>query len=241
MGTNYVVDKHGCRLEVTDTSVNVRVRFRGSVAIPLSSIRAVSTGQWRSTRTIRIETPDGVYEWALGDEVAEAARVVEGAVSGHARREPPSEGPWAAQNAERDAGLFLRAVLYAMLSHDVSASAKVYATVIGQSVTEGNEKSLLVLLGMLIDFVGKVHFLRDDPLDDPAYLPYLRLLAAHFMNAATQCLPGPSAPREEVRIANASRLAADVSRASMALVEALEVVGASAVESISRRRSESGH
>ena len=237
MGTDYVVDKHGCRLEVTDTSVNVRIRFRGSVAIPLSSIRAVSTGRWRSTRTIRIETAGGVYEWALGDEAADAARAVAGAAavrgaggSGYPRREPTSGGPWAAQNAERDAGLFLRAVLYAMLSHDASTSAKAYATAIGQSVTEGNEKFLLVLLSALTYFVGKVHFLRDDPFHDPDYLPYSRLLATHFMIAATQCLPGPCAPREQVRIANASRLAADMTQASMALVEALGVVGSSAVE-----------
>jgi hypothetical protein len=153
--------------------------------------------------------------------------------NGYPRRQPPSEGPWAAQNAERDAGLFLRAVLYSLSSHDVSASAKAYATVIGRSVTDGNEKSLLVLLSALTYFVGKVHFLRDDPFRDPDYLPYSRLLAAHFMNAATQCLPGPSAPPEEVRVATASRLAADVNQASMALVEALGVVGPSAVESAS--------
>jgi hypothetical protein len=47
MGTNYTVDKHGCRLEVTNASVNVRIRFRGSVAIPLSSIRTVRTAPWR--------------------------------------------------------------------------------------------------------------------------------------------------------------------------------------------------
>ena len=88
MGTNYMVNKHGCRLEVTDTSVNVRIRFRGSVVIPLSSIRAVSTGRWRSARTIRIETPDGVYEWALGDEAAEAARAVAGAAGVEAILEP---------------------------------------------------------------------------------------------------------------------------------------------------------
>lgn len=76
MGNDYTVDKHGCRLEVTDTSVNVRIRFRGSVAIPLTSIRAVGTAQWRSTRVIRIETPEGMYEWALGDRAAEAARAV---------------------------------------------------------------------------------------------------------------------------------------------------------------------
>lgn len=149
------------------------------------------------------------------------------------REEQSPQGPWAAQNAERDAGLFLRAVLYALHSHDASSSAKAYATAIGRSVTEGNDKSLLVLLSALTYFVGKVHFLRDDPMDDPGYLPYSRLLTAHFMNAATQCLPGPTAPREEVRIANAGRLAADVSQASMALVEALGVVGSSAVESVS--------
>ena len=106
------------------------------------------------------------------------------------------QGPWAAQNAERDAGLFLRAVLYAMISPNVPASAKAYATAIGQTVTDGNEKFVLVLLSSLTCYVGKVHFLRDDPFADPAYLPYSRLLAAHFMNEATQCLPGPNAPRE---------------------------------------------
>ena len=76
MASRYEVDKHGCRLQVTDESVNVRIRFRGSVAIPLGSIRAVGTAQWRSTRVIRIETPEGMYEWALGDRAAEAARAV---------------------------------------------------------------------------------------------------------------------------------------------------------------------
>ena len=115
----------------------------------------------------------------------------------------------------------------------MSAARLSPATAIGRSVTEGNEKSLLVLLSAVTYFVGKVHFRRENPLDDPAYLPYTRLLAAHFMNEATQCLPGPSAPRDEVRIANASRLAADVSQASMALVEAIGVVGSSAVEAAS--------
>lgn len=91
----------------------------------------------------------------------------------------------------------------------------------------------MVLLSALTYFVGKVHFLRDDPSRDPDYLPYSRLLAAHFMNAATQCLTGLNAPREEARVANASRLAADVSQASMALVEALGVVDSSTVESAS--------
>jgi hypothetical protein len=144
-----------------------------------------------------------------------------------------AQDPWAAQNAERDSGLFLRAVLYAMASDDASATATSYAGAIGRCVSEGDDKSLLVLLSALTYFVGKVHFLRDDPFDDPAYLPYSRLLAAHFMNAATQCLPGPTAPRDEVRVANARRLAADVSQASMALVEALGIVGASAIESVS--------
>lgn len=152
------------------------------------------------------------------------------------RRSPPAfEGPWAAQNAERDAGLFLRAVLYSLLSHDAPASSKAYATAIGQSVTEGNEKTLLVLLSAVTYFIGKVHFLRDDPTADPAYLPYSRLLAAHFMNGATQCLPGPNAPREDVRTANASRMAADMSEASVAVVEALGIVGSSAAAGASPR------
>jgi hypothetical protein len=90
MEISYSVDKYGCRLEVTDTSVNVRIRLRGSVVIPLCSIRAVGTGRWRSTRTIRIATPDGVYEWALGDRAAEAAR----AVAGAARLQAIPESAW---------------------------------------------------------------------------------------------------------------------------------------------------
>ncbi len=97
---------------------------------------------------------------------------------------------------------------------------------IGASVTEGNEGSLLLLLSGLTYFVGRVHFLLDDPFDGPEYVPYSESLATHFMSAAEQCLPGPSAPPEPIRIANASRLAADVSPASMALVEALDSVGA---------------
>jgi hypothetical protein len=76
MSTNYVVDKHGCRLEVTNTSINVRVRFRGSVSIPLRTVRRVGTARWRSTRVVQIETPEGMYEWALGDRAAEAAKAV---------------------------------------------------------------------------------------------------------------------------------------------------------------------
>lgn len=149
---------------------------------------------------------------------------------GEPHGKPSTDGPWAAERAEPDAGLFLRAVLYSLLSPAASVSAKTYAAAIARSVTEGNEKTLLVLLSAVTYFVGKVHFLRDDPMSDPAYLPYSRLLTAHFMNAATQCLPGPNAPREDVRVANASRLAADSNQASMALVEALGVVGSSAVE-----------
>jgi hypothetical protein len=148
-------------------------------------------------------------------------------------QDSPRPSPWAAQNAERDAGLFLRAILYALVSDDASASAKSYSVAIGRSVSTGDEKAVLVLLSALTYFVGKVHFLRDDPFEDPAYVPYSRLLAAHFMNAATQCLPGPNAPREEDRVANARNLAADVSQASVALVEALGIVGASAMESVS--------
>jgi hypothetical protein len=148
------------------------------------------------------------------------------------RAEPPPEGPWATENVERDAGLFVRAVLFALLSSDVSATARGYAAAIGRSVTEGDEKSVLVLLSALTYYVGKVQFLRDDPFADPDYLPYSRLLATQFMSIATQCLPGPTAPRQELRIANAARLGADMSGASMALVEALEVVGSSALETV---------
>jgi hypothetical protein len=76
MGTHYLVDKHGCRLEVTDSTIDVRIRFRGSVSIPLHSVIAVGTARWRSTRVIQIQTPQGVYEWALGDRAMEAARAV---------------------------------------------------------------------------------------------------------------------------------------------------------------------
>jgi len=104
-------------------------------------------------------------------------------------------------------------------------------TTIGRTVVEGNDKLLFVLLSSLTYFVAKVHFLRDDPFADPTYVPYSRLLAAHFMNAAVQCLPGPDSPSEEIRRANAARLAAETSQASMALVEALGIVGSSAIES----------
>ena len=76
MSANYVVEKHGCRLEVTHRSVDVRIRFRGSVSIPLHTVLAVGTARWRSTRVVHIETPEGVYEWALGDRAADAARAV---------------------------------------------------------------------------------------------------------------------------------------------------------------------
>jgi hypothetical protein len=90
MRTAYVVDKAGCHLEVTDTSVNVRIwrGLRGSIAIPLSSIRAVGTARFRSTRVIHIETPDGLYEWALGDRAAEAARAIAIAAGIQAIAEP---------------------------------------------------------------------------------------------------------------------------------------------------------
>lgn len=76
MSANYVVDRHGCRLEITDASIDVRIRFRGTVSIPLHTVSAVGTARWRSTRVVQIETPDGVYEWALGDRAVEAARAV---------------------------------------------------------------------------------------------------------------------------------------------------------------------
>ena len=73
---NYLVDKHGCRLEVTDRAVNVRIRFRGSVSIPLSSIEDVGTSPYRSTMLIQILTRDGMYEWALGNSAYEAANAI---------------------------------------------------------------------------------------------------------------------------------------------------------------------
>ena len=145
-----------------------------------------------------------------------------------------NDGPWSPTNAERDAGLILRAVLYSLVTPTVPASAQGYASAIAKTVTEGNEKTLLVLLSGVTYFVSKVHLLRGDPFEDPAYPPYSRLLAAHFMNAATPCLPGPNAPADKIRVANAGRLAADISGPSMALVEALGIVGSSAIESASR-------
>jgi hypothetical protein len=145
-----------------------------------------------------------------------------------------SDGPWTAANAERDAGLFLRAVLYSLVTPTVPASAQGYASAIAKTVTEGNEKALLVLLSGITYFVSKVHLLRGDPFDDPSYPAYSRLLAAHFMNAATPCLPGPNAPADKIRVANAGRVAADISGPSMALVEALGIVGTSAIEARSR-------
>jgi len=270
--TYFLFESWPFRLEVTDQAVNAKVRFRGSVSIPIRSIIDVQ----QRHGSITIVTTHGVYpRWGLSTpERAEAAadaiaRAQAHAVdadanasgrqgrasrperttplsqsiqanpageksdSGDGARDPdtPREGPWNAGNAERDAGLFLRAVLYAMFTPDVSASAKAYATTIGRTVVEGNDKLLFVLLSSLTYFVAKVHFLRDDPFADPTYVPYSRLLAAHFMNAAVQCLPGPDSPSEEIRRANAARLAAETSQASMALVEALGIVGSSAIES----------
>lgn len=75
-----VFEKHGCRLEVSSGAVHVKIRFRGSVAIPFDTIRAVRTSQWRSTRLIQIETPEGTYEWALGDRAHAAATAIAAAV-----------------------------------------------------------------------------------------------------------------------------------------------------------------
>jgi hypothetical protein len=72
----YVAEKKGCRLEIADQTVNVRVRFRGSVAIPLSTIRAVAIGRWRSADLLEISTPLGTYSFALGDRTFEAATAV---------------------------------------------------------------------------------------------------------------------------------------------------------------------
>ena len=146
-----------------------------------------------------------------------------------------SDGPWTAANAERDAGLLLRAVLYSLVTPTVPASAQGYASVIAKTVNDGDQKALLFLLSGVNYFLSRVHFLRGDPFEDPAYLPYARLVAAHFMNAATSCLPGPNAPADKIRVANAGRLAAEISGPSMALVEAFGAVGSSAIESASRR------
>jgi hypothetical protein len=251
--TYFLFESWPFRLEVTDQAVNAKVRFRGSVSIPLGSIIDVQ----QRHGSITIVTTHGVYpRWGLSTpERAEAAagaiaRAQADAVDADAKalsrqanpvgekdsgegtrnRAASPEGPWNAANAERDAGLFLRAVLYSMFTPDVSASAKAYATVIGRTVVEGNDKLLFVLLSSLTYFVAKVHLQRDDPYADPAYVPYLRLLAAHFMNAAAECLPGPNPPSEKIRRVNGARLAAETSQASMALVEALGIVGSSATE-----------
>jgi hypothetical protein len=247
------------RLEVTDQAVNAKVRFRGSASIPLGSI--IDVQQRRGS--ITIVTTNGVYpRWglstperaeaaagAIAQAQADAADADSKAVSRQAdpvgkdsgegirARAASGEGPWSAANAERDAGLFLRAVLYSMFTPDAPVSAKTYATAIGRTVVEGNDKLLLVLLSSLTYFVAKVHFLRDDPFADPTYVPYSRLLAAHFMNAAAECLPGPNPPSEEIRRANGQRLAAETSQASMALVEALGIVGSSAAESVASPES----
>lgn len=164
-----------------------------------------------------------------------AARPTRPATAPAERAKPTAkDGPWTAANAERDAGLMLRAVLYSLVTPTLPASAQGYASALAKSVTEGNEKTLLVLLSGVTYFVSKVHLLRGDPFEDPAYVPYSRLLAAHFMNAATPCLPGPDAPADEIRVANAGRLAADISGPSMALVEAFGIVGSSAIESSAR-------
>jgi hypothetical protein len=139
------------------------------------------------------------------------------------------EGPWAAANAERDAHLALRAVLY-VLTHDeteVGANAQSFATVIGVSVGNGDDKSLLTTLSALTYFLSTVH-MGLNPFDDPKYISYSRLLTTHFVNAAEPCMPGRRGLPEHVWKANAAREAANVSPASMAWVEALEIVGSSA-------------
>jgi hypothetical protein len=76
----YVVNKNGCRIEVTDAGVNVKIRFRGEVAIPLTSIKSVRLGIWRHITTLQIETPNGTYEWSVGDRTYEAANAIASAV-----------------------------------------------------------------------------------------------------------------------------------------------------------------
>ncbi len=251
--TYYLFESWPFRLEVTGQAVNVKVRFRGSVSIPLEAI--VDVQQRRGS--ISIVTTQGVYpRWGLStpDRADAAARAIAEARADAIRADavmerkptaatekPPAEGadyrsasregPWSAANAERDAGLFLRAVLYSMFTPDVSPSAKAYATVVGRAVVEGDDEHLLALLTAITYFVAKVHFLQGDPFADPAYVSYSRLLAAHFMKAAAECLPGPNPPSDEIRRANGVRLAAETSKASMALVEALDIVGTSATES----------
>jgi hypothetical protein len=70
---SYLIDGFWCRFEVTDKSVNVRIRFRGSVSIPLERVAAVGWHRWRSNGIIQIDTVDGRYEFALGDNAEVAA------------------------------------------------------------------------------------------------------------------------------------------------------------------------
>jgi hypothetical protein len=76
----YVIDKYGCRLEIAGQSLNVRVRFRGSVSIPLRSITNVEMGVWRTSYVIQIHTAEGMYEWSFGDQTPEVVYAVREAV-----------------------------------------------------------------------------------------------------------------------------------------------------------------
>lgn len=72
----YSAEKFGCRVEVSDDSVKVSVRFRGSVTIPLSDIQAVRSTTFSRSRVIEIDTRDGTYQWALGDKTDPTAAAI---------------------------------------------------------------------------------------------------------------------------------------------------------------------
>lgn len=124
--TYYLFESWPFRLEVTDQAVNVKVRFRGSVSIPLESI--VDVQQRRGS--ISIVTTQGVYpRWGLStpDRAEAAARAIAEARANAIRADavmerkpiaatekPPGQGagsgsathpvPWSSGTAERDSG-----------------------------------------------------------------------------------------------------------------------------------------
>ena len=90
----YVIDKAGCRVDITDTHLDVRDRVQGEARIPYDTITSVRLGATRQPPTAQIDTADGAFEWSFGDRTAEAVSVIQSAVArAHARRRIESGQP----------------------------------------------------------------------------------------------------------------------------------------------------
>lgn len=76
----YVIDTAGCRIEITDTQLEVR-SAQGEVQIPLDAIVAVQLGATQQPPTVQVRTAAADYEWSVGDRSAEAVAVIQSSVA----------------------------------------------------------------------------------------------------------------------------------------------------------------